>query len=165
MLEHAYASLLLFPHLHTSSFIITRTIKEYMIDPNFAIYRLNHLKNFIEGNSSLIYKELMDGATLVARYVKITVYVEVGKRSYTVKTSLVCRLCVYICAASVVVCACAGIAMCVHMYVCIYICVCVCVCVRVRVCVCVHVCVRVCVCACVCACVRGCAHSHVCVCV
>lgn len=31
-----------------------------------------------------IYKELYDGATLVARYVKITVTVNVGKRNYSV---------------------------------------------------------------------------------
>lgn len=45
---------------------------------------------YVENKSDkLIHKELFDGATLFAKYVKITVYVNVGKRDYSVKTTLV----------------------------------------------------------------------------
>ena len=37
----------------------------------------------------LIHNELFDGATLIARYVKISVHVNVGKRNYTITASLV----------------------------------------------------------------------------
>ena len=40
-------------------------------------------------NDKLIHKELFDGATLIAKYVKISVYVNAGIRNYTITTSLV----------------------------------------------------------------------------
>ena len=43
----------------------------------------------VESSNKFIHKELFDGATLVARYVKITVYVDAGKRNYTINASLV----------------------------------------------------------------------------
>ena len=41
-------------------------------------------------NDKLIHKELFDGATLIAKYVKISVHVNAGKaRNYTITASLV----------------------------------------------------------------------------
>ena len=43
----------------------------------------------VESSNKLIHKELFDGATLVARYEKITVYVEIGNKNFTINASLV----------------------------------------------------------------------------
>jgi len=40
-------------------------------------------------SDKLIHKELFDGVILLVRYVKITVYVNAGRREYSVTTSLV----------------------------------------------------------------------------
>ena len=61
------------------------------------------------------------------------------------------------------VCASMHVCMCVRVYVCVRACICVCVYVHICVCVCVCVYVHVCVCVCVCACM--CVYMCLCVCV
>ena len=45
--------------------------------------------NLENKSDKLVHKELFDGATLIAKYMKISIYVNTGSRVYTITASLV----------------------------------------------------------------------------